>query len=137
MPESKVFIDTNVLLYLLSEDVEKAGRSEGILLAGGMISVQVLNEMANVTRRKLDMAWSEVNELLSLVRSLCIVEPLTLETHERGIDIAKRYKVSVYDAMILAAGLIGGCDLLYSEDMQDGLLIENQLLIRNPFSPHF
>ena len=136
LPEIKVFIDTNILLYLLSENSEKADRAETIVRAGGTISVQVLNELANVTHRKLAMSWMEINELLSLIRLLCAIEPLTIETHEMGILIAERYTLSVYDAMIAAATLLGGCETLYSEDMQDGLLIDNQLRICNPFTIH-
>ena len=136
MPETKAFIDTNILLYLLSEDSNKADRAETIVRAGGTISVQVLNELANVTHRKLAMSWMEINEFLSLIRSLCSIEPLTIETHDMGKLIAERYKLSVYDAMIVAAALLGGCDTLYSEDMQDGLLIDNKLRICNPFTIH-
>jgi len=133
MPEIKAFIDTNILLYLLSEDSNKADQAETIVRAGGTISVQVLNELANVTHRKLAMSWMEINELLSLIRSLCSIEPLTIETHDMGKLIAERYKLSVYDAMIVAAGLLSGCETLYSEDMQDGLLIDNQLRICSPY----
>jgi len=136
MPETKAFIDTNILLYLLSEDSNKADRAETIVRAGATISLQVLNELANVTHRKLAMSWMEINELLSLIRSLCSIEPLTIETHDLGKLIAERYKLSVYDAMIVAAALLGGCETLYSEDMQDGLLIDNQLRICNPFTIH-
>ena len=136
MPETKAFIDTNILLYLLSEDPNKADRAETIVRAGGTISIQVLNELANVTHRKLAMSWMEINELLSLIRSLCSIEPLTIETHDLGKLIAEHYKLSVYDTMIVAAALLGGCETLYSEDMQDGLLIDNQLRICNPFTIH-
>ena len=125
MPNYKAFIDTNILLYLLSADADKADRAELIVRKGGLISVQVLNEMANVARRKLAMPWREINELLALIRSVCSVEPLTIETHDRGRRVAERYKLSVYDAMIVAAALIAGCETLHSEDMQDGLLIDN------------
>ena len=134
MPEIKAFIDTNILLYLLSEDSNKANRAETIVRAAGTISVQVLNELANVTHRKLAMSWMEINEFLSLIRSLCSIEPLTIETHDMGKLIAERYKLSVYDAMIVAAAILGGCETLYSEDMQDGLLVDNQLRICNPFT---
>jgi predicted nucleic acid-binding protein len=134
MPDPKTFIDTNVLLYLLSADTSKANRAETIVQAGGLISVQVLNEMANVARRKLAMSWMEINEVLSLIRSICPTAPLTVETHDRGMFVAERYGLNVYDAMIVAAALLGGCETLYSEDMQDGLLIGNQLRICNPFT---
>lgn len=133
MPEPKPFIDTNILLYLLSTDTDKADRAETILLTGGLISVQVLNEMTHVARRKLAMSWKEINEILSIIRSMCTAAPLTIETHDRGRLIAERYRLSVYDAMIVASALIGKCNILYSEDMQDGLLVEQQLRICNPF----
>jgi len=134
MPGSKAFIDTNVLLYLLSSDTNKADRAEAILQRGGLISVQVLNEMANVALRKLSMPWEEINEALGLIRSVCRVDPLTIETHDRGRHVAERHQLNVYDAMIVASALLGECETLYSEDMQNGLLIDDQLRIRNPFT---
>jgi len=134
MLDPEVFIDTNILLYLFSADNEKAGRAETILRTGGLISVQVLNEFANVARRKLAMSWIEIKEVLSLIQSICRTVPLTVETHDKGMLVAERYGMSVYDAMIVAGALLAGCQALYSEDMQDGLLIENQLRIRNPFA---
>lgn len=133
MPGTKAFIDSNVLIYLLSADATKADQVETTIQQGSLISVQVLNEVANVARRKLAMSWDEINEVLSLIRIVCPAEPLTVETHDKGMSIAKRYKLSIYDAMIVAAALIGDCDTLYSEDMQDGLLVDNQLRICNPF----
>lgn len=134
MPDPKVFIDTNILLYLLSADNDKADRAEIILRAGGLISVQVLNEMADVARRKLAMSWMEINEVLALIRSICPTAPLIIETHDMGRLVAERHGLSVYDAMIVAAALLGGCETLYSEDMQDGLSIDHQLRICNPFT---
>jgi predicted nucleic acid-binding protein len=128
-----VFLDSNILLYLLSADACKADRAEVIVRAGGLISVQVLNEIANVARRKLAMPWTEVGEVLALIRSMCPVQPLTIETHETGVRIAERYGLSVYDAMIVAAALLAGCQALYSEHMHDGLVIDEQLQVINPF----
>jgi len=134
MPETKVFIDSNVLIYLLSAEDGKADQAEAVMQKGGLISVQVLNEVANVARRKLAMSWEEINEILTLIRMLCPAEPLTVEIHDKGMSIAERFGLSIYDAMIVATALIGGCNTLYSEDMQDGLLIDNQLRICNPFT---
>ncbi|WP_308368438.1 MULTISPECIES: PIN domain-containing protein [unclassified Microbulbifer] len=129
------FIDSNVLIYLLSADTDKAGRAEAILRRGAVINVQVLNEITNVMRRKLAMPWPEVNEFVALIRSLCPTKSLTPEVHDRGRSIAERYNLSVYDAMIVSAALAAGCDTLYSEDMHHSLLVEKQLRVRNPFSP--
>lgn len=127
------FVDTNVLIYLLSSDTAKAVEAEKILQTGCMISVQVLNEITQVSRRKLNMNWNEIDEFVSIITKLCHVEPLTLETHEAGRYVSERYQLSVYDSMIVASALLGKCDVLYSEDMHHGLLIENMLRIRNPF----
>ncbi len=94
-----------VLIYHLSADAGKADQAETVTQQGGMISVQVLNEVANVARRKLAMSWEEINEVLSLIRILCPAEPLTVRTQEKGMSIAERYGLSIYDAMIVAAAL--------------------------------
>ena len=127
------FADTNVLLYLLSNDAAKADRAEALLVGRIVISVQVLNEFANVARRKLALAWTEVEQALFDIRRFSEVHPLTLETHERGIVLAKRYQLSVYDAMIAAAALEAGCTTLASEDFSAGQRLEDRLVIRNPF----
>jgi predicted nucleic acid-binding protein len=126
------FLDKNILLYLFSSDMAKADRAES-LMKSGIISVQVLNEIACVMRRKFKFSWQETLRFLALVRSFCPVEPLTIETHTRGLIVAERYGLSAYDAMIAASALIAKCDVLYSEDMHHGLIIDDQLQICNPF----
>lgn len=127
------FIDSNIILYLASGDTAKADRAEAVIAGGGVISVQVLNELANVARRKMNMTWSEVQAFLAPIRATLRIEPLTDATHESGLRLAERYGLSVYDAMIVASALLAECDALYSEDMQPGLLIEGQMRIVNPF----
>ena len=127
------FFDTNVVLYLLSADTAKADRAEELLAIGGTISVQVLNEFSAVASRKLRMSWIEIREVLSQIRAVCAVEPITFETHERALRIAERYGLSIYDALIVSAALVANCKTLHSEDMQDGQVVERQLTIRNQF----
>jgi predicted nucleic acid-binding protein len=122
-----------VLLYGLRGDASRTETVRSLMIAGGTISVQVLNEMANVCRKKWFMDLSEVAPLLMQIRELITVVPVTLAVHERGLDLPGRYNFSVYDAMIVAAALEAGCDKLYSEDMQDGLVVDGRLTIRNPF----
>jgi len=126
------FIDTNVLIYLVSGDAAKADAAERAVGAGGMISVQVLNEFAHVARRKLGFTWDEVHSFLTMIRALLDVVPLTVAIHDRGLKLAERYQLSLYDAMIVAAALANECDILLSEDMQDGMSIEGLTLI-DPF----
>jgi predicted nucleic acid-binding protein len=130
----KAFFDTNVLLYLLSADQAKADRAEALIAERGTISVQVLNEFAAVAIRKLRLPWSEANESLDTLTTVCAVEALTLETHRRGRELAQRHGLQIYDAMIVASALLAGCSILYSEDMQAGLLVERQLKVINPFA---
>jgi len=127
------FFDTNVVLYLLSADAARADRAEELLARGGTISVQVLNELVAVARRKLRMPWQAIADVTAVLRSVCAVVPLTLETHDRGVAIAGETGLSLYDSMIVAAALGAGASLLYSEDMQDGRVIDGRLTIRNPF----
>lgn len=126
------FVDTNVVLYLL-DDGPKANRAEEILATGPRISVQVLNEAMVNCRRKAGLSWDETGVFLSGITTLCQVEDLTLQTHTTGRALAERYGFSGYDAMIVAAALIAGCTRLYTEDMQDGLLVEGQMRLVNPF----
>ena len=133
MSEADSFFDTNVLLYLLSKDAAKADRAEALLASGGVVSVQVLNEFASVASRKLAMTIPDIREILSTIRAVCIVKPLDIETHELGLDMAERLRFSIYDALIVAAAVRAGCAILYTEDLQQGQMIE-KLQIRNPFA---
>lgn len=132
-PDLRPFVDTNVLLYLISSDTAKAERAEQVLAGRIVISVQVLNEFANVARRKHSLAWDELQQVLDGICSFCDVMDLGRATHQRGLALARRYQLSVYDAMIAAAALEAGCDCLLSEDFQTGLRIDGQLTVANPF----
>jgi predicted nucleic acid-binding protein len=130
---AEAFLDTNILLYAIARDDPRTATAEALLAAGGIISVQVLNEFAAVARRKLGLPWDEIAEALSAIRALCgPVEPVTVETHEAALRIADRYGYHIYDASIIATALRARCRTLYSEDMQGGQAIEG-LTIRNPF----
>jgi len=133
MSAADVFHDTNVILYLLSADSARADRAEEVLAAGGHISVQVLNEFAAVASRKLSLTWLEIGEFLEHVRAVCTVEAITVQTHERGLVLASRYGLHVYDAMIVASALLSGCSVLHSEDLQHGQVFDRQLTVHNPF----
>lgn len=133
MSVAKQFFDTNVLLYLLSADETKANRAEEELSAGGIVSVQVLNEFASVASRKLNMSIPEIQEVLAGIRAACKVVPISEQTHDLGLKVVERYGLSVYDAMIVAAALLAGCKTLLSEDMQNGQSIDGTLEVRNPF----
>ena len=126
------FFDSNVILYLL-DDGPKRESAAALLASGGWISVQVLNEVLVNCRRKAGMSWEEAGAFLDDIRELCEVQDLTVNVHDVGRAIGARYGLSVYDAMIVGAALVSGCDVLVSEDMQDGLVVEGMLRVWNPF----
>ena len=129
---SKPFIDSNVVLYLLSGDASKADKAQALLAAGAVISVQVLNEVTSVCLRKLKMPWHEIDALLMAVKAACEVQPLTVATHDKAVELAKRFNWSFYDANIVASALISGASTLLSEDMHDGLQMD-ALVLKHPF----
>ena len=131
---AKPFLDSNVVLYAFTESDSRSQKAKELLANGGLNSVQVLNEFIDVAQRKLKKNWTEIHHSLAIVRVVCREPlPLTLKTHETALRIAERYKYSIYDSSIIATALEARCDTLYSEDLQDGQVIENSLTIRNPF----
>ena len=127
------FFDTNIPLYLLSDDPAKASRAEDLLALGGTISVQVLNEFVAVVRRKQLASWPDLEDMLDSIKRVCRVEPLTVATHERALGLAKRFGIPIYDATIAASALEAGCRTLYSEDFQDRQRF-GAMTVRNPFA---
>ena len=130
----RAFFDTNILVYVVGQKKERTDTAEALLAGGGIISVQVLNELANVTRKKLRLSWEEIDEALAAIRVLCPSPvPLTIDTHDTGRRIAAKYGYSMFDGLIAASALEAACDTLYSEDLQDGQVIDGRVIIRNPF----
>jgi predicted nucleic acid-binding protein len=130
----KAFFDTNIFVYAIVQGDARADDAEALVAEGGSVSVQVLNEFVAVARRKTNMSWSEIQLALESVMVLCPNPlPLTLDTHQQAMVIAETYGFNIYDALIVASALEARCTTLYSEDMQDGLVVEGKLTIRNPF----
>lgn len=129
---SKPFIDSNVILYLLSANARKADQAEQIVAEGGVISVQVLNEVTSVCRKKLTMDWAEIEAVLQAIKASLDIVPLTEASHTKAVALAQRYQLSFYDAHICASAMIAGASELLSEDMQAGFSMDG-LTVRNPF----
>ena len=128
------FFDANIVLYAFRRDDARTQVAETLLAAGGAISVQILNEFVAVARRKLQKSWEDVDRALDILRVFCPEPvPLTIETHQRALHIAKRYGYSIFDSLVIAAAFQSGANTLYSEDMRDGQVIDS-VTIRNPFS---
>jgi predicted nucleic acid-binding protein len=130
----KAFFDTDVLIYAALKNDPRSDSAEKLLASGGVISVQVLNELVSVARRKFQMSWTDIRVMLRWVRFLCPnVLSTTTVTHEKAVEIAHRYGYVIYDSLIVASSLEAKCTVLYSEDLQHGQVIEELLTIRNPF----
>ena len=126
------FFDTNVLIYAYSTDIRRS-RALSLMSAGGVISAQVLNEFTNVLRRKQQQDWPVIEAALhTLYFRFPNVLPLTVDTNVAAVALARGHGLSFYDALILASAAEGGCDTLYSEDLQHGRRF-GQLVVLNPF----
>jgi len=131
---ASAFFDTNVFVYTVVQDDPRSQQAEDLIAEGGTVSVQVLYEFAEVARRKAKMPWDEIRFAIENIKALCPDPlPITLDTHGEALAIAERYSYRIYDALIVAAALEARCTTLYSEDMQDGQVIDGRLTIRNPF----
>ena len=130
----RAFFDTNVFVYALVQDDPRSDEAQKLIAEGGTVSVQVLIEFAAVVRRKTKMPWDEVRFAIENIKALCPNPlPVTLDTHGEALAIAEGYGYKIYDALIVASALEARCTILYSEDMQDGQVIDETLTIRNPF----
>ena len=129
------FLDSNVVVYAFTAEDRHSRIAQGLMQHDFEISVQVLNEFVNVSRRKLKRNWIDIEASLKDIGDAAeAIHPLSAETTQTGVFLAQRYGLAVYDSMIAAAALIARCTLLYSEDMHNGLVIEDRLTIRNPFA---
>lgn len=132
MSTERFFLDSNILLYLISGDGNKADEADKLLGRKPVISVQVLNEFTAVARRKYKLGWPEIEEVLRLAKASSEVMPVTQATHELAVTVAKDARLRIYDACIVAAADLAGCGVLYTEDLNDGQRI-GSVGIRNPF----
>lgn len=135
----KTFIDTNVLVYWVDAG-PRADVVERLLGSDAVLSVQVLNEFANVLRKKRDMKLVDIQCLTSGLVDVCEVHELSVRTHQLALSLAERYGFSLFDANIVASAALSGCAVLMSEDMHSGLNVawsdalgKGTLSIRNPF----
>jgi predicted nucleic acid-binding protein len=135
---TEAFLDTNILVYALvsrqgSSIDRRAEVAEQKLCEGGAVSVQVLSEFCDVLSRKFGLSWPAIEERLDAIATICgPAIPLTAKTHKAAVAISLRHKFRIYDSLILAAAVEGGCATICTEDLQHGQVIEG-IRIENPF----
>jgi predicted nucleic acid-binding protein len=133
------FIDTNIWLYAFStsQDPHKTQRAKRLLRQTPSIAVstQVINELAFNMLRKFHAEEPDIRKLIrSIYRKYLVVE-FRREIVLHASDLRTTYRVSYWDSLIIASALDIGATTLYTEDMHDGLIVNNQLTIRNPLQP--
>ena len=129
----QVFLDSNIVLYALGNDLSKRVVADSLLAQKPVISTQVINECSHVLRRKRQYTPEDVSrELSAVIKAVTLVDVGIYEIRSAWV-IASRYRFSHYDSLIIAAALTSGCSILFSEDLQHEQIIDSQLTIRNPF----
>jgi len=117
-----------------SDEPEKCGVSKNAIGAYDCcVSTQVLNEVCNVLTKKLKMRTDEVKKIIKGINSNCKVGLVNHDTVQKALDLKDKYGYSYYDSLIIASAIESGCEKLFSEDMQDGQIIESTLEIVNIF----
>jgi len=132
----KVFIDTNLLIYYVADDIRKKNIVKSLLLNNEdiVISSQVINEFVAVAMRKNILSADQAIEYGKEFMNIFEFGIVSKNTIKSAWLILKRYGYSYWDSLIIASALENNCSILYSEDMQSGQIVENTLKIVNPFS---
>ena len=135
-PPVLAFADTNVWLYALLEtqDTAKCARAREIIRDTGLIvSTQVINDVSFNLLRKANFTEERIQELVASFYSRHRVIAPGEETLLAASRLRNRHQFSFWDSLLIAAALEAGASTFFSEDMHDGLLVENRLRISNPF----
>jgi predicted nucleic acid-binding protein len=130
---AKSFADSNIVLYTIGKDARKANIARALLAKHQAVSVQVVNECVSVCLRKLSFTREQAYEFARTLMDRTDVLSLDESTVDQAARLAIRYQLSHWDALIVAAALLAGCDTLYSEDLQDGQVFDERLTVINPF----
>lgn len=132
---NKCFIDSNIWLYALTEaqDARKHAIANQLLRATGfVISTQVINEVCRNLIKKASFSNAQIRGVINAFYKRCNVTCFDQNILINAIDIRERHQISFWDSLIVASAVSADAELLYSEDMQNGLLIRD-LTIVNPF----
>ena len=135
--KDRFFIDTNILVYsLLKNDSQKHSQTVHLMesLKGKFIfiSTQVLNELY-VSLQKHDIDEPEIENKIRKIIGIYNISIINISTIKLCWKVRKKYSYSYWDSLITAAALESNCTILYTEDMQDGQVIDDKLRIVNPF----
>ena len=136
-----VFVDSNIFLYAFSKvddkskikELEKHSIASKIILENISISTQVINEVSNNMLRKLKFSNTEVREFVESCYGRYKIVNFSKGLFLIASEVREKYNISYYDSLIVSAGLKANATILYSEDMHNGLVVNDCLTIINPF----
>ena len=132
--QGKYFIDTNILIYAFSEDeIGKKQIANSLISNFSIISKQVVNELCNIFLKKFKLPTNDVENVILEFDDIFEIVDFDLKTQIKALRLKSKYNLQFYDALIVATALENKCEILYSEDMQHNILIEDKLKIINPF----
>ncbi len=133
MPTVASFLDTNILVYAFTKDA-RAVTAQQLMGSPFVLSTQGLNEFANVARKKLKHPLEQIEEAIEALSKLAsTIVPMDQQMTIAALKLVRRYNFAFYDALMVAAALKASCTRYYSEDLQDGLMVEDKLTVINPF----
>jgi len=130
---NEIFIDSNIILYLMDSNVHKRSTAQKLLQQTPFINSQVLTEVANVCRRRFNYSKEQILLLWNDLINDCDFIDTSKVTFQKSMDLVRKYNLQIFDALIVCSALDANCSILYSEDMQHNMKIENKLKIVNPF----
>ena len=132
-----IFLDSNIWLYGYSIDTDDAKRNASLELAESpdvCLSSQVVNEvMSNILRKKLGTEPFVRQLIEELYADYPVLEILREDIRTASV-LRESYRFSYWDSLIVATALRSHSEILYSEDMQHGLIVQERLEVRNPFA---
>ncbi len=126
------FADTNIIVYAVGKDSEHRAIARNIIADGVTVSTQVINETISVLTRKQGASLTVGHEIAESLLDLCDIVPVDAQTIRKAIDLVKHHQLSHWDSLIVAAALLANCEILYTQDMQHGQIIDERLKIVNP-----
>ena len=130
------FLDSNIFLYAFStKDLAKQKIAASLVVKPITISTQVINEVSSNLIKKLKCTNNDIAEFVEDCYLRYNVVDFTKNIFIKASTLRENYHFSYYDSLIVSSALLSHCSTLYSEDMQHGLVIEEQLTIINPFKP--
>jgi predicted nucleic acid-binding protein len=129
MKDNKTF-DTNILVYAFGKQNDKRKHvAKDIISDCNIISLQVINETAYVLLRKFNFDIIEVEKVVRFVNRHFLISDLNMNIFEQTLKIADKYGFSFWDSMIIASALKNQCNILFSEDLNHGQMIESKLTL--------